>query len=248
MKVFFNSFLAAFLIVLVFGGLVCFSGLESSSSPLGTTITWTDDFNQLTLNDRWEWIFEVPSHWSLTAHPGYLRIITRKNFELNDNMLVQAVPEGDFSVQTRVLFYPTETFQFAGLLVFDDHPNYLRLGRGYCHPSPPDCVGNGIYFELVENYQLVGSLYATTVDDLEQAHLKILREGDQYTGYVSNDGQNWSEVGAHTVSPSFTPERIGLFASNGHQENTEINADFDYFTLSLTEPDSWLLFVPMWLR
>lgn len=44
-----------------------------------------DEFNSPTLNAKWHWIREDPTHWSLSASPGYLRIITQRKDIWRDN-------------------------------------------------------------------------------------------------------------------------------------------------------------------
>jgi len=68
---------------------------------------------------------------------------------------------------------------------------------------------------------------ATTLQD--EIWLKIVRQGNVYTGYASENGTDWTVVGAWAVG--FTPTKIGLRAGNNFQPVGEIPADFDYFTL-----------------
>jgi beta-xylosidase len=185
-----------------------------------------DNFDSSTLDSRWSWIREDPTHWSLTDVPGFLRITTQAN---PDNLLVQAMPGSDFTMETRVIFTPTESFQIAGLLVYQDDSNTVTLGRAFCGFPPPTCVGNGIYFDYVEGGFFAGH-YAVTTTVEGEAYLRIERQGDVYTGSVSTDGTNWALIGAHTIA--ITPTQIGLLAGNGLQPVGEIPADFDYFTLT----------------
>jgi hypothetical protein len=209
--------------------------------PFGTRVSdfhapvWMDDFSAASLDDNWTWIDEDPSNWSLTANPGYLRIITQSPTQ---NRLVQELPEGDFEIRTRVVFTPTEDYQFAGLSVFADNENALNFGRAYCSTPAPDCLGNAIYYDFVVNGVVTfNDVMTTTLQN--EAHLLMKLEGGVYTGYVSTDGVVWEEVGSHT--PSFTPQYIGLYAS-GQTSTSEIPADFDYFTL--TAPNE-MIYLPL---
>jgi hypothetical protein len=56
-----------------------------------------------------------------------------------------------------------------------------------------------------------------------------MRQGSVYTGYVSENGIDWTVVGTHVVK--FNPTKIGLRAGNFPFGAAEIPADFDYFTL-----------------
>src|SRR3990170_393434 len=187
---------------------------------------WTDDFSGTTLEDRWSFIDEDSTHWSLTARPGFLRITTQGGMR---NRLLQAIPEGEYSIRTRLLFEPTENFQFAGLVVYGDADNYLQFGRAYCDIPPPFCVGNGIYFDHIEGGELVGSSFPVNTTSLDEAYLLLMRQGDDYTAYVSENGAAWTMVGTHTIG--FAPTGFGVEAGNQTIEPAEIPADFDNFIL-----------------
>lgn len=193
---------------------------------------------------------EDPTHWSLTERPGFLRITTQQGglfYASNNarNLLVQDAPAGDFEIRTRIIFTPTENFQMAGLLVYQDDDNFLMLSRAYCGISPPTCVGNGIYFDLEEQGTSVGDDFTMSTTVLGEAHLLLVRRGNVYTGYFSEDGEEWAIVGEHMVGPGFTPTKIGLATGDGNQGASEIPADFDFFSL-VEEP--YRAFLPMVLK
>jgi len=212
--------------------------------PFGSRVSdflapvWMDDFSAASLDENWIWIDEDPSNWSLTANPGYLRIITQSPTQ---NRLVQDLPAGDFEIRTRVEFTPTEDYQFAGLSIFVDNENALNFGRAYCSTPAPDCMGNAIYYDFVVNGAITFS-DVMTITLQNEAHLLMKFEGGVYTGYVSTDGIVWEEVGSHT--PTFTPQYVGLYAS-GQTSTTEIPADFDYFTL--TAPNE-MIYLPLMIN
>ncbi len=78
---------------------------------------WSDDFGLQSLEEEWLWIDESPTHWSLSANPGFLRILTQSPTQ---NRLVQSALQGDFEIRSRVLVTPTENFQFAGISIYTD--------------------------------------------------------------------------------------------------------------------------------
>ncbi len=231
-------------------GLLLLMLSSASAAPSATlTYTWTDDFSTSTLDTHWSWVREDATHWSLTEHPGFLRITTQQGGLLGPggdakNLLVRDAPVGGFEIETRVFFTPTENFQIAGLLVYQDDDNFLMLGRAYCGFVPP-CVGNGIYFDHEEQGNFVGSNYAMTTTLLGEAYLRIVRHGTVYTGYVSENGTNWTLVGAHTVVSGLVPSKVGLAAEPSYQDVTEIPADFDYLRL---DDNSYRVLLPLMLR
>ncbi|HSJ55497.1 MAG TPA: BMP family ABC transporter substrate-binding protein, partial [Anaerolineae bacterium] len=202
------------------------------------TTVWADQFADSTLDPDWSWIAEDPTHWSLTANPGFMRLVTQAP---NNNRLVRAVPGGDFEIRTRVLFTPQENYQIAGLYVYGDEDNYLRLGRAYCDAAPPVCVGNGIYFDAVEGGVGVGGNCAMTTVIQGEAYLRLVREGANFTGYVSTDGTGWAPLCSHTVG--FEPIQVGLAAGNQGTAAAEIPADFDFFALQF--PTRYRIYTPL---
>jgi beta-xylosidase len=199
------------------------SGAQPAASLALPSTTWTDNFDGPPLNSRWSWMNEDPTHWSLTENPGFLRIITQQQY---NNYLVQNAPLGDYEIETHVFITPTENFQQGGLGIYLDDNNHLSLMRAYCGYIPP-CVGNAVYFDVIEGG--VASNYMLTTTLQAEIWLKIVRQGDVYSGYASENGTDWTEVGAPTVG--FTPDKIGLRAGNNGQPVGEIPADFDYFML-----------------
>lgn len=185
-----------------------------------------DPFTSSTLGEAWYWVDEDPTHWSLTARPGFMRIITQQPAH---NWLLRRAPAGDFEIRTHLYFTPAENYQFAGLTVFLDGENHLSFGRAFCDAPAPNCVGNGIYYDHIEGGQMVGSNYATATSVPNEVYLRLVRQGSSYTGYFSTNGTEWVEVGAHGIG--FEPTSVGLYARN-QSAVSEIPADFDYFVLS----------------
>ena len=196
----------------------------------GLTI-FRDDFSRPTLDAAWSWLTEDPADWSLTDRPGFLRILTNDQPVGSQNLLVQNIPTGDFEVRTRVLFEPTHNYQAAGLVFWQDTDHYLFFGRAFCDAEPPTCVGNGIYFDLIEGGNFVGDNFSTTTSSQREAYLRMVRQGLTYTAYYSEDDVNWTLIGSHTPSESVAPWRAGS-AAGGDLQDTRIPADFDFFELS----------------
>ncbi len=196
--------------------------------------TWIDNFDNAALDGRWSWVREDATHWSLTTRPGFLRITLqpgRLNDGTNKNMLLQPAPTGDFEIQTRLIFTPTENIQRAGLVIYQDDINYFLLLRAYCGFGPP-CVGNGIYFDQVEQDQFIGSNFAMTTTMTGEAYLRLRRHNTMYTAYVSPNGIDWHLVGTHTAIGGFVPSKIGLMVDDVDFGAAEIPADFDFFRLA----------------
>ena len=178
----------------------------------------------------WTWRDENPAKWSFTQRPGYLRLYAAPYDGGGANILLTPV-SGDFVATTRVLFEPGANFQAAGLTLFIEAGIRVNFVRAYCDFIPP-CVGNGIYFDYIEEGSAVGENFATEVAVKDEAYLRLERIGDTLIGSYSEDGLNWTVIGTHNLSPFFASPRIGLFAGQDpDKSDLDIPADFDYFEL-----------------
>jgi serine/threonine protein kinase len=206
------------------------TSLATAPSPIEAVLgnTFTDEFeNQLA--EGWTWLAEDPSKWSLSAVPGWLEImVADASFDgprVPPNILLRDPPAGDFEITTALQFDPTSNFQFAGIVVFQDDDNVLQFGRAFCE-LPDICSGDGIYFDNFENGSITGSSPMISID-VPVIYLRLQKVGIAYTGYYSEDGENWIRLGEH--DRDFSPVRVGLMAA---QSDQEIPALFDFFTLT----------------
>src|SRR5258706_2164285 len=213
--------------------------LTSTSVPTSIPLTeissdtnFRDDFVDQ-LADGWTWIAEDPSKWSLSKVAGSLQIIASDaSFDgpyLPLNILLRDAPIGDFEITTSLRFTPTSNFQFAGLVIFQDHGNVLQFGRAFCDVVNA-CVKDGVYFDDFQDGSVNGSNYATPFHG-QVIYLRLRRIGNTYTGYYSEDGEKWVMTGEH--ARDLSQARVGLVAA---QASTEIPAVFDYFTMTALQP------------
>jgi predicted amidohydrolase YtcJ len=206
-----------------------------------TIVPCDDEFNSGTLASCWSWVNETPSKWSLTARPGYLRILTDSGNIGDKNLLLQDAPAGEFEVSTRVIFTPADNFQMAGIVLWQDKDNYLKLGRAYCDPAALTCVGNGIYFDKMEGGTLGINNFAAATTSQSEAYLKVVRRGNDYHGYYSTDEWNWSYIGSHTIGAGVHLSRVGLSAGQD-LAGAQTPADFDWFRFTEPLPSADVIF------
>jgi len=190
------------------------------------TVALCDYFDSSTLDPRWSWVREDPTHWSLTDYPGYLSIRMQHGDPYgtcnnNRNTLLQPAPTDNFEAVTCVTFNPTLNYQQAGLIVYQDTDNYVRLTRLHYEK------GGGVQF-----FKEVGaSTTAKAVGcDLTTTYLKIKKQDGTYTGYWSADGTNWNQVYQYT-DVHLSNLKVGLAAFLG-PSYTEIPANFDYICIA----------------
>ena len=215
-----TSVLSLFILLLIFQ--ISLAGAEASQRA-NSNAGWKDQFDSPTLDSRWEWVREDPTHWSLTDNSGSLRITTQEGSlwmgGTGKNILLTPPNMEDFQITTKVTFSPSENFQTASVAVYQDDDNYIELGRRY---GDQDMI---IFrFENGEIYSGWGiTETATTV------FLRLIKFGDVYASSYSIDGNTWKEV--YQFNASFSSPKVGLTAHNG-PSTLEIPADFDFFQLS----------------
>lgn len=223
-----------------YAGITGMIALDVNGTRLNTfeTAVWTDEFSSpagyavfttSSIEPPWSWMNEDPTHWSLTARPGYLRILTQAQAP-TQNLLFMDIPHGDIEVRTLLSFSPTENIQRAGLMIYNSEGNLLALYHAYCDFGPPGCPGEGIFFDHVDDGSIVGSNYATTSPVAGDTYLRIVQDGDVFTAYASTTGREWTMIGTHT--PAWEPLQVGLTGDNVTCcSDTEIPADFDFFVI-----------------
>ena len=115
------------------------------------------------------------------------------------------------------------------MIIFQDQGNVLQFGRAFCDVADL-CIGDGVYFDSFENGSIAENSYKTAFHG-SVIYLRLRRIGNTYTGYYSEDGENWLTLGEHTQE--FSQVRVGLMAAQAPQP---IPATFDFFTMNALSP------------
>jgi regulation of enolase protein 1 (concanavalin A-like superfamily) len=215
----------------VLGAVALALGLMATSSAQAGPPVWRDEFDSELPDPAWFWVNENPDGWSLiTDPPGFLRISTSPYPTGGENLLLRSGAQGNFTIETRVLFEPLANFQFAGLVVYQDQGNFLQFGRAVCDLAVV-CVGNGVYFDRMHDGGLIGSNFATATVAPNEAFLRLERRGRNLVAFYSEDGTQWREIGRHRVPASFQVNAVGLTSSQDYS-GLRVPADFDYFSFT----------------
>jgi len=138
------------------------------------------------------------------------------------NLFYIDAPEGNnWEAVVQVTSAFTGNYPSVGLIAWVDRDNYVGFWRRY-HSG---LVSSGRIFDMVSEVNAVGDesgAQADTALGLTQAqanaaYIKLVRNGNSFTGYVSADGVNW------TTAPGFTKTnaavagsanlKIGLFSN-----------------------------------
>jgi beta-xylosidase len=208
--------------------------LEPPVSATGVASSaFRDDFDG-TMDLGWSWFKSPEPGYSLTHTPGWLRLnLSPGSFfgaTAPENVLIRPAPGGDFDLTTYLRFSPHNNFELAGLAVMFDDTSILQFGRGFCYTdgTSPACLGDGLYFDNIQNGAPVGGNFSTPAALGLDYVLRLQRQGSTYTASSSTDGANWTTLGSHTVDK--VPASIGLIAAQSTVASPY--ADFDYFEMT----------------
>jgi beta-xylosidase len=202
--------------------------LTPTITPTPYPIVFRDDFEG-SLDRRWIWVRENKQTWNLTSNTGWLEILPSSGFitsEDVENLLVRKAPRGNFGIETKLKFRPISNFQYAHLLIYQSPGDSIQFGRNCVGlPNP----GDGFYFDLSVNWENNPENFAVAAPTTDTVYLRLLREGNTYTAYTSEDGTIWILIGAHTSE--MMPTVVGLVVGGLYSSTTPQPAQFDYFVI-----------------
>ncbi|QGH36005.1 DUF1349 domain-containing protein [Gracilibacillus salitolerans] len=188
-----------------------------------------DHFDSESLSEEWSIYREVEERWSLTEVPGKLRILTSEgdsHEEANTlkNLFLRDAPEGNFEITTKLTAPIRQNHQQAGLYIWEDEDNYVRLGHVW---DTNTTDGYSIESAKEENgsYSKPDNMVAHPGTDT--IYLKLKKVNNQVTSYYW-DGSEWIQA-ADPMEISLNNIKVGLYGTSTFAG--DINADFDYFTL-----------------
>ncbi len=190
-----------------------------------------DSFDSQTISPDWNIVNQTAANWSLTARPGYLRINSlggdmHQSQNTHRNVFVKNAnaPSGNFEVILEVETEATLNYQQAGIVIWQDQDNYIRLGR--VHNSHNGGKSIEMAREQSAVYQEASRVNVNRFPTGDKVYIRIMKIGNIYTGYVW-DGAQWVEA-APAVTATLNNPRVGLYAlaSTG---SVSMNADFGYF-------------------
>jgi len=148
----------------------------------------SDDFSALNLGPQWEWNHNPDdAHWSLSARPGYLRLIPMQADNLLDarNTLTQCMQDNAFEFTTRMDLTGIKPGVHAGLAMFDNSATGLEIEQDG-HERRLN------FFHLQEH--TAGPNFSQKV-----VELRVRVDGDRASySYSLDDGKTFHELGADT--------------------------------------------------
>ena len=164
----------------------------------------------------------------------------------NASVLLQDIPQGDFTVETKMHFPGTIPANQAGLIMYVNDDLYLKLAntstRLGTHPGIPDAERTP-YQQVDFAYEnhpnpkgrtSYGKMYVGTPADTLwlrlNVHIDPVNGEYEIRASSSRDGKTWDVSGVWTL-PADADIRMGLIRMN----NPEIPAEFEYFRTYRTQ-------------
>ncbi len=147
------------------------------------------------------------------------------------NFILQNAPDGDWTIQTKVDgSQMNEQYQQAGLLVYLDDDNYLKLDY-----ITKNAAGQAVSRFIEFRSEIGGAVQnpQPEVANLTEAvwHLRIAKAGNLYTASYSLDGTAWTAFEPLTNAAVSGAPKVGLFSLGGPQTASK-PVSFDYFRLT----------------
>ena len=211
------------------------NGNTAPPATTGTKVTAPSDhkFDSAGIPKGWKWIdadaAKGPVKYDTSG--GTLKFIVPSGKDMfGENRtaphMLQPI-EGDFQIETRVMFDPKDDYQGAGLFVYKDADNYLRLERAF---GGVGGSGSGIRFDArtKDEYKAI-----TTPDQAVTAaktvDLKLIRIGKKFIAFWRLDEESeWKEVGEFDSDYPDTVQ-VGIIACN---TGDNIPVEFSYIRLA----------------
>ncbi len=179
------------------------------SSGIPWMVPHTDFFNSDTLNPEWSFLgYTAADKWSLTDSPGWLNLSPKNASKANT--LIKNDGEHNYSLITKLIFYPSSTSDEAGLWIMrGDETMNIKLVS-----SLSGSGDNIIRFSFGSNKYEVENSAGDTL------WLKMVRVNHIISGYFGSNGNDWTQVGqafdisqidSYSDYSTFTGTRQGLY-------------------------------------
>jgi glucose/arabinose dehydrogenase/type 1 glutamine amidotransferase/regulation of enolase protein 1 (concanavalin A-like superfamily) len=196
----------------------------------------SDEFDGDALDGcRWDSVVRYDSS-TVAVTGGELHIETQPgdiNGSNNDdprNFILQDVPEGDWTVETRLTPSMLHQWQLAGVMVYGDDDNYVKFDVVASNPSSSATeLGAELVSERNGQFGNGGNRQLDIPETTESGwyYLRLTKSGTAYAAEISGDAVNWTSLG-DPVTNDAPMVSFGLMAI-GPQQQEAVTVAFDYF-------------------
>jgi beta-xylosidase len=202
-------------------------------APTGAAL-FADEFGSATLGSKWKWEDRwQDAQYDLKARAGFLRITASTGNDLApwtnfDAPLLLQSADGNWIAETALEFAPTQNYQGAGIVAYQDDDNLVRLERAYGGVGSDE---SGIVFVVIRagEFEIITSP-AQVATSARKVELRLQRDGNRFTAWWREPGKTWQTVGNAEVKLSPTAQ-VGIAVLCEHDAPDSV-ADFDYFRIA----------------
>jgi len=196
----------------------------------------SDDFSEEKLGLQWQWMANPQKRWySLTQHPGFMRLYAIKNFTQKGNLyfvpnlLLQKFPAPEFQVTTKMTFHPDLKNEKAGLVVMGKKWSFLSL----INSSGGLKIGRfaGERNHCYDPTQISDSVSSSS----NTLYLRVTVRDSAFCQYsYSLDGKTFKDIGHKVQADSgvWIGAKVGIFCINPNIHQSKGYADFDFVHVS----------------
>jgi hypothetical protein len=202
--------------------------LENNSYYLNFDVnSVSDEFNEATIGNQWEWIRMNPSAFNLSKRTGALTI-TSEPGDVSEgtnnarNILLQSA-NNDWTIETKLVCSrsPSQP-ENAGILAFQDDGNFVKLMfRAVIKTSRGGASGTqiqpGTLDLIMEENDIAKSVASFNLKDEITGNknliLKLEKKGSLYTAFYSLDGKKYETLG--TADIMLKDIKAGLIVCDG---------------------------------
>jgi uncharacterized protein len=193
-----------------------------------------EDFDRATYDKRLQW-YCPPAHWSIKdsqlvvetlANTDYWQK-THYGFVVDNGHFLYLPLSGDFTLSTRVRFFPVHQFDQAGLMVRYTSSYWLKTSVEY-EPDAPACLG-----AVVTNHGYSDWSTQNFTAESNEIALRIRRNGDDFAvefAYITThrgEPEAWTQMRmAHLHQPDNAILIGGIYACSPKEAG--FKTEFDY--------------------
>ena len=186
---------------------------------------------------RWDRVVR-PEYNGFRVEGGLLKIDTTPTNlfdQVNNapNLMLQAWPYEDWTVEAKVVAPVAEKWQQAGIIAYLSDATFLKLDVvGTSDPGVHPAV------RKVEMRHEINDAFQPDFPEVTVPHtpgdvywLRLQKQGTEYTGLYSLDGTTWEPIAPDpVVNTALTGADVGLYAF-GQEQTTSVTVGFDHFHL-----------------
>ena len=194
----------------------------------------TDDEFDGEAIDRCRWEIQNEDATGYSLGDGQLTIRTLRgelsnNFSTVKNVFVQPTGDSDWQATTRITLTPTHSGQQGGLVVRGENASnhskivLVRKENGQRWIEFLRTTDGATDFN--------GTWNTGYIDFPASVYVRLVSDGEQLSGYWSEDGEEWTKVGDSRSIDGIESPKVGPMALSGENDNPPIDVDFDFFHL-----------------